>query len=70
MKTAPELDVVVIGSGLGGLVAAALLARYGKRVMVCESHTIAGGAAHGFARRGYRFDSGPSFFSGLGEPLF
>ena len=66
MTPATTADVVIIGSGLGGLVAGALLARYGKTVIVCESHTIAGGAAHGFTRQGYTFDSGPSFFSGLG----
>ena len=43
-----SLDVIVIGSGIGGLTAGALLARYGKRVLVCESHAIAGGAAHSF----------------------
>jgi len=69
MKLASKPDVVVIGSGLGGLVAAALLARYGQQVLVCESHTIPGGAAHGFTRQGYRFDSGPSFFSGLSDPV-
>jgi carotene isomerase len=58
-------DVIVIGSGIGGLTAAALLARYGKRVIVCESHTIPGGAAHSFRRRGFEFDSGPSFYCGL-----
>ncbi|MBF2063426.1 MAG: FAD-dependent oxidoreductase [Calothrix sp. C42_A2020_038] len=58
-------DVVVIGSGIGGLTAGALLTRYGKRVVVCESHTIAGGAAHSFRRRGFEFDSGPSFYCGL-----
>ncbi|MFN6566400.1 NAD(P)/FAD-dependent oxidoreductase [Dendronalium sp. ChiSLP03b] len=58
-------DVIVIGSGIGGLSAAGLLARYGKRVIVCESHTIAGGAAHSFRRRGFEFDSGPSFYCGL-----
>ena len=61
-----SLDVIVIGSGIGGLTAAALLARYGKRVLVCESHTIAGGAAHNFSRRGFHFDSGPSFYCGIG----
>ncbi|MGL5921880.1 FAD-dependent oxidoreductase, partial [Chroococcidiopsis sp.] len=35
-----NVDVIVIGSGIGGLTAAALLSRYGKRVTVCESHTI------------------------------
>ena len=39
-----DWDVITIGSGIGGLVAAGLLARYGKKVLVCESHTIAGGA--------------------------
>ncbi len=63
--TKDKYDVIVIGSGIGGLCAAGLLARYGKRVIVCESHTIAGGAAHNFKRRGFEFDSGPSFYCGL-----
>ncbi|OUL20079.1 carotene isomerase [Nostoc sp. T09] len=61
MKT----DVVVIGSGVGGLSCAALLARYGFDVIVCESHSIPGGAAHAFERNGFKFDSGPSLYSGL-----
>ncbi len=64
----PDFDVIVIGSGIGGLVAASMLARYGQRVLVCESHTIAGGAAHSFSRRGFHFDSGPSFYCGLTDP--
>lgn len=61
-------DVIVIGSGIGGLVAAGLLARYGRRVLVCESHTLPGGAAHAFQRQGFTFDSGPSFYCGLADP--
>jgi len=61
-------DAIVIGSGIGGLCAAGMLARYGQRVVVCESHSIAGGAAHAFKRQGFEFDSGPSFFCGLSDP--
>jgi phytoene dehydrogenase-like protein len=60
-----KTEVVVIGSGIGGLCCAALLAHYGLKVTVCESHSLLGGAAHGFERDGYHFDSGPSLFSGL-----
>jgi len=56
-------DVVVIGAGLGGLSAAALLAKWGLSVAVLEGHTTIGGAAHAFTRpaRGggeYTFESG------------
>lgn len=60
-----QTEVVVIGSGIGGLCCAALLAKYGFEVIVCESHSIAGGAAHAFERNGFTFDSGPSLYSGL-----
>ncbi|KAL3679159.1 hypothetical protein R1sor_022115 [Riccia sorocarpa] len=60
-----ETDVIVVGSGIGGLCCGALLARNGDAVQVLESHTIAGGAAHSFEIKGFQFDSGPSLFSGL-----
>lgn len=58
-------DVVVIGSGIGCLSCAALLARYGFDVTVIESYSLPGGAAHAFERNGFKFDSGPSLYSGL-----
>jgi phytoene dehydrogenase-like protein len=60
-----ETDVVVIGAGIGGLCCAAMMARNGHSVVVCESHVTPGGAAHAFERDGFHFESGPSFFTGL-----
>ncbi|GMP39434.1 hypothetical protein CsSME_00010269 [Camellia sinensis var. sinensis] len=56
-------DVVVIGSGIAGLCCAGLLSRYQQDVLVLESHSLPGGAAHSFEKKGYKFDSGPSLFS-------
>lgn len=59
-------DVIVIGSGIGGLTSASLLAKAGKSVMVLESHDRPGGYAHGFKRKRYHFDSGVHLISGCG----
>ncbi len=55
-------DVVVIGSGIGGLSAAACLARVGQRVLVVEQGTGVGGYAHAFTRGPYTFDPAMSVF--------
>ena len=52
-------DAIVIGSGMGGLGAAALLSIYaGKKVLVLERHYTAGGYTHVFYRPGYEWDVG------------
>lgn len=51
-------DAIVIGSGIGGMVAAALLSKLGRRVLILEQHYVPGGFTHTFTRRGYRWDVG------------
>lgn len=51
-------DVIVIGSGMGGMTAAALLAKAGRKVLVLERHYTAGGFTHSFKRQGYEWDVG------------
>lgn len=52
-------DAIVIGSGIGGLTAAALLAKHGgQKVLVLERHYTAGGFTHVFRRPGYEWDVG------------
>ena len=60
-----QFDVVVVGAGLGGLTAGALLAHNGKKVLVCEAHDAPGGACHTWEREGFHFESGPSLYSGF-----
>lgn len=49
-------DVVVIGAGMGGLSAGALLAKEGKSVLLLEQADFAGGYCHSFERGPYTFD--------------
>ena len=51
-------DYIVIGSGMGGMTTAALLAKLGKRVPVIEQHYVPGGFTHMFKRPGYIWDVG------------
>jgi prolycopene isomerase len=60
-------DVVVIGSGIGGLVTASQLAAKGASVLVLERYLIPGGSGGSFKREGYTFDVGASMIFGFGE---
>jgi C-3',4' desaturase CrtD len=57
--------VIVIGAGIGGLTAGALLARRGYQVKVYEQAGVVGGCASTFKRRGFTFDVGATQVAGL-----
>jgi prolycopene isomerase len=59
-------DAIVVGSGIGGLTAAALLARSGLDVLVVERHDRVGGYSHSFRRGRYLFDAGVHMVGGAG----
>lgn len=59
--------VVVIGAGIGGLTAGALLARRGYQVLILDQAFVPGGCASTFKRRGFTFDVGATQVAGL-EP--
>jgi phytoene dehydrogenase-like protein len=56
-------DAIVLGAGIGGLSAAARLAKAGLQVLVLEKSTHPGGTAYTYARRGFTFPMGPLGFS-------
>ena len=60
-----EFDYIIIGSGIGGLSAGAMLSYYNYKVLLLESHYLPGGCAHTFERDGFSFDAGPSLWNGM-----
>ncbi|XP_004080644.1 putative all-trans-retinol 13,14-reductase [Oryzias latipes] len=66
-KVPKNLDVIVIGSGIGGLTAAATLAKAGKKVLVLEQHDQAGGCCHTYIEKGFEFDVGLHYIGQVHE---
>ena len=60
-------DAIVIGSGIGGLTAAACLSKLGKKVLVLEQHYTAGGFTHSYDRNGYEWDVGVHYIGDMGS---
>ncbi len=66
MSGGGSFDVVVIGAGISGLTAAALLARRDLSVCILEEQPRAGGYLQGFSRGGFHFDPAVQWLNGMG----
>lgn len=62
-----DYDILVIGSGLGGLVSALILAKEGLKVCVLEKNNQYGGNLQTFSRDKLIFDTGVHYLGGLSE---
>lgn len=58
-------DAIVIGSGMGGMAAAAALSKVGHRVLLLEQYQTLGGLTHSFSREGHTWDAGIHYLSGI-----
>jgi len=67
LKGKNEYDVIIVGSGIGGLTCGALLSKRGYRVLVLEQHSQVGGYCSSFKRKDFVFNTGVENISGLWE---
>ena len=67
MKLKEKYDVVIVGSGLGGLVSAIILAKEGRSVCVLEKNQQYGGNLQTFSRNKTIFDTGVHYIGGLSK---
>ncbi len=65
--TGKDFDVVIIGSGLGGLLCGAILSKNGFRVCVLEKHHKIGGNLQTFTRRGVKFNAAMHYVGTMDE---
>ncbi len=66
-----QWDAIVIGSGIGGMAAAAALSKVGHEVLVLEQYQTLGGLTHSFSIGGFTWDAGIHYLSGIatGDPM-
>jgi len=67
-KLATQYDTIIVGSGMGSLTSAAILAKEGQKVLILERHYTAGGFTHVFKRKGYEWDVGIHYIGEVQRP--
>ena len=65
-----EFDVIVIGSGMGGMTTAAALSRLNHKVLLLEQAQTIGGLTHAFTRDGFSWDVGLHYCGMFGHDQF
>jgi len=65
MMNFKKFDVIIIGSGIGGLIAGCYLSKYGLKVLIAEQHNRPGGYCSSFRRKRYLFDVGVHFLGSM-----
>ena len=63
-----QYDTIIIGSGMGSLTTAAILAKEGQKVLILERHYTAGGFTHIFKRKGFEWDVGIHYIGEVQRP--
>jgi len=64
-----QWDVIVVGSGMGGMVTAAALSKLGHKVLMLEQYDALGGQTHSFSRDGFSWDAGIHYLGGFGPDV-
>lgn len=64
-----EWDVIIIGSGMGGMVTGAALSKVGHKVLMLEQYDKLGGQTHSFSREGFSWDAGLHYLGGFGPDV-
>ncbi|NPE27588.1 NAD(P)/FAD-dependent oxidoreductase [Methanococcoides sp. SA1] len=62
-----KYDVIVVGAGVTGLLAALTLSKHGKKVLLLEKQDAVGGNCNSYSVDGYQVDTGPHAITHLAE---